>query len=81
MKLVATNEKVQIKWFVWTMGEKFPHTANMRGNWGWDAQCSCGWETRSGGATKTCIENDVQIHKMVEHDYTYELSLAEIIGA
>lgn len=74
MRLVPTGEKVQIKWFVWTAGEKFVHTSNMRGQWGWDAKCSCGWETRTGGATKGCVQTLVEEHKVCEHDYKFEFT-------
>lgn len=80
MKLIPTQEKINIKWFVWTMGEKFVHTSNMRGQWGWDAKCSCGWETRTGGATKGYVKQLVDVHKVMDHDYTYDLRLKEIIG-
>lgn len=45
-------------------GERIPHTASMRGHWpGWDAGCSCGWDTRTGGATKTYVKGEVWYHK------------------
>lgn len=56
----------RIAWSVWGYGPqgsyKIPHTANMRGTWGWDATCSCGWETRTGGATRGSVERDVWRH-------------------
>lgn len=79
MKLVATDEKVQIKWFVWTCGEKFPKTSNMRGEWGYDAQCSCGYETRTGGATRTCVQQMINDHKFYDHDYQYSYERTESI--
>ena len=70
MKLVATDTKVTIKWFVYSMGEKFAHTSSMRGTWGWDAECSCGWKTTTGGAVKSSVQSDVELHKTMEHNYT-----------
>lgn len=80
MKIFPTTEKVQIKWFVWSMGQMLPHDSSMRGNWGWDAKCSCGWETRTGGAIKSNVREKVELHKLMEHNYSYTLNLSEIIG-
>lgn len=74
MKLVATKEKVQIKWFVWTGGEMFPRESNMRYFRGFDAKCSCGWETKTGGAIQAYVKKQVDNHKWLEHDYQYEIS-------
>lgn len=56
-----------IRWFVWGNGTdrpvKIPHTSRMRGEWGWDASCECGWQTRTGGATRTYVEGEVWMHK------------------
>jgi hypothetical protein len=50
----------RITWWVWGHGPqgayKIPHSAKMRGTWGWDATCSCGWESRTGGATRGSVE-------------------------
>lgn len=54
----------RIAWWVWAFGPpgaglapvKMRHRATMRGTWGWDATCSCGWESRTGGATRGSIE-------------------------
>lgn len=59
----------KIRWFVYAGGygqplTKIPHTASMRGHWpGWDAECECGWESRTGGATKASVQRDVRAHK------------------
>lgn len=42
------------------------HTASVRGRWEWDASCSCGWESRTGGATKASVQRDVDDHKWDE---------------
>ena len=74
MKLSATNEKVVIKWYaVDTNGNKH---RNNRGfiSEGWDATCSCGWETKTGGAIKASVLADVRLHKMFAHRYTFKTS-------
>jgi hypothetical protein len=54
------------RWFVYA-GEprkKLPHTKTMRGHWpAWDVTCSCGWESRTGGATKTSVADDLREHR------------------
>ena len=74
MKLVATDTKVQIKWFVYSMGEKMRYNSTMRGTWGWDAECSCGWESKTGGATKASVKFDVDFHKRFDHNYKWQMS-------
>lgn len=61
----------KITWWVFTGGEdengrpeKIRRTASMRGFWpGWDASCSCGWESRTGGAIKRSVQDSVDDHK------------------
>jgi hypothetical protein len=53
----------RIRWFVWAGGQKMPHTAMMAGFWGYDAECSCGWKTRTGGAVRRHVEELVEDHK------------------
>ncbi len=72
MKLRAAGEKVSIKWFVWSGDVKMPYESSMRGQWGWDATCSCGWETRTGGAVRSWVLQAVQDHKKYEHGYEYD---------
>ena len=72
MKLYATDTKVQIKWFVYAGDEKIAYQSSMRGTWGFDAECSCGWESRTGGAIKSCVISEVQLHKTMEHNYSYK---------
>jgi len=74
VKLIATDEKIKIKWFVWSGDVKMPHESSMRGTWGWDATCSCGWETRTGGAVRSSVLQDVQKHKRFDHNYAYDFS-------
>lgn len=56
----------RITWYVWAGSEKLRHTAKMRGTWGWDASCSCGWETRTGGAVRRYVADEVWLHKLVD---------------
>jgi hypothetical protein len=70
--MTAVKRQHRIRWYVYAGGYgqplvKMRHTANMRGSWpGWDAECSCGWESKTGGATRTSVRWDVWLHK-VEH--------------
>ena len=57
------TSKHTIRWFVWAGGQKMPHRSDMRGMWGWDAHCSCGWQSRTGGATKRSVSKDVWLHR------------------
>ena len=74
MKLVATDTKVTIKWFVYDGNDKIRHNSTMRGNWGWDAECSCGWMTRTGGASKPFVQFEVDYHKRFDHNYKMQSS-------
>lgn len=55
----------RIRWFVYTdSGEKIPRTSSMRGAWpGYDAECSCGWSSRTGGGVQSWVEDLVRDHK------------------
>jgi hypothetical protein len=72
MKLYATDTKVRIKWFVYSGDEKIPYESSMRGTWGFDAECSCGWKTKTGGAIRSSVISEVQLHKTMEHGYSYK---------
>lgn len=54
----------KISWWVWAGNVKIPRTSHMRGTWGYDATCSCGWKTRSGGAVKQYIQKEIYWHKL-----------------
>lgn len=56
--------KHSITWWVWAGSEKIRRTAKMRGTWGYDVTCSCGWETRTGGATRKSVSDEVYFHKL-----------------
>jgi hypothetical protein len=80
MKQVPTNEKVQIKWFVYSMGEKFPKQSRMQGFNAFDAACSCGWESRTGGAIYRCVKEEVELHKAIAHNYEWESTLQSTVA-
>lgn len=69
MKLKSTDQKVTIKWFVYAGDEKIPHTSHMRGEWGYDFECSCGYQSRTGGALLRYVRDLVTDHKIYEHNY------------
>jgi hypothetical protein len=53
------------RWYVYSGGVKIPHAATMRGHWpGWDVTCSCGWETRTGGATRRSVQDYLDEHRL-----------------
>jgi hypothetical protein len=73
MKLVATDQKVTIKWFaVLHDGSKMRNNKGFIHN-AWDAECSCGWESKTGGAIKACVVREVEAHKYSAHDYTWKV--------
>jgi hypothetical protein len=74
MKLVPINDKVQIKWFVYSMGQKLPRTASMRGAWdGYDFECSCGFKSNTQQIKSRVLEL-VENHKRFDHGYSWKLS-------
>ena len=79
MKLVPTTEKVKIQWFwVASDGTKIRNNKGFV-HYAWDVKCSCGWESRTGGAIKAWVQKEVEAHKWDVHNYTYQLSDAELI--
>lgn len=60
----------RIRWFVYAGDELIPRESTMRGSWGNEAKCSCGWETHTGGAVRSWIEREIAEHKFdVEHGF------------
>lgn len=53
----------RIRHYVWTGEELIPRESGMRGAWPCEAKCSCGWETRTGGAVRSYINKMVDRHK------------------
>lgn len=74
MKLVATDTKVTIKWFVYAGEKKIARTSSMRGRWGYDAECSCGYQTNTGGGVRSYVADLIEGHKRFEHNYQYDFN-------
>ena len=51
------------RWFVYAGAERIPHNAGMRGLWGYDVDCSCGWRTRTGGGTRRAVAEELWFHR------------------
>jgi hypothetical protein len=63
--MTATEHR--ISWYVYVGGERVRRAATMRGTWGYDVTCSCGWETKTGGATKSYVAGEVWLHKALDN--------------
>jgi hypothetical protein len=61
--MTTTEREHRVRWFVYAGGERIPRTATMRGAWGYDAVCSCGWDSRTGGALRRYVADSVWLHK------------------
>jgi hypothetical protein len=63
----ATLRAHRARWFVYAghgAGRvRLPHTAAMRGLWGYDVDCSCGWQSRTGGATRRSVADELWSHR------------------
>lgn len=66
--MTTTETAHRISWFVYAGGERIPRTASMRGTWGYDATCTCGWDSQTGGATRSSVAYDVWFHKTFDHE-------------
>jgi hypothetical protein len=74
MYLIPSDEKITIQWFVYSMGQKLPRTASMRGAWdGYDFKCSCGFESNTQQIKSRVLEL-VERHKRLEHNYSWKMS-------
>jgi len=61
---MAKVEGHSIRWFVVVGGEAIPRTSTMRGNWSYEAHCSCGWQTHWGnGDVLSYVRREVEFHK------------------
>jgi hypothetical protein len=56
----------RIAWYVYAGGERIRRTATMRGAWGGDVECSCGWKTNTGGATVHHLRSEIWFHKLTQ---------------
>lgn len=53
----------RVQWFVYAGGERIPRQASMRGTWGYDAVCECGWDSRTGGGVRSYVEELIREHR------------------
>jgi hypothetical protein len=56
--------KHKITYFVYAGDQLIRHQRGMVGFKAWEANCSCGWQTRTGGAIESAIKRDVRWHKI-----------------
>lgn len=65
--LMADTVAHKIRWLVYSVPNDrstlMPRQASMRGLWTFEAVCSCGQETRTGGATERHIRELIWLHK------------------
>ena len=50
-------------WWVYAGPDRIRRTAQMRGQWGHDVTCSCGWDSRTGGGTKGYVTEALFDHR------------------
>lgn len=60
---MVTAAEHKIRWFVYAGNELIPFQSSMRGQWGYEAKCSCGWQTRTGGALRRYVRSLTEDHK------------------
>jgi hypothetical protein len=60
---VETPTVHRVSWFAVVDGEEYARQASMRGRWGYDVVCSCGWRTHTGDADRSQIEREIYLHK------------------
>ena len=67
MDTAAAAVPARITWWVYAGSDRIRRTATMRGQWSYDATCTCGWDTRTGGAVRSYIEREIYFHKLLDH--------------
>lgn len=67
-------------WYVWAGGQRLRHNTQMRGMWGWDVACKCGWESRTGGATRHSVDDLFWDHRWSEQCDRQRRAEAELIA-
>jgi hypothetical protein len=65
--MTGADDTARITWWVYAGDELIRRTASMRGLWDYEAMCSCGWHSKTGGATRRYIAEKVQDHKRWDH--------------
>jgi len=53
----------RITWWVYAGDERIRYQSTMRGSWGYDATCSCGWDSKTGGGVERWVTELVNEHK------------------
>lgn len=64
-----TKKAHRATWFVYggPYGEKIrPEKGRTYTGCGWDVECSCGWKSRTGGATRGSVEDELWDHRHLE---------------
>lgn len=76
-----TMKEHRVRWYTYVTDdngkrERIPCTSMMRGFWpGYDVVCSCGWDSETGGATKSTIQDMLLGHRLeVQRETRQELS-------
>ena len=59
-----TMREHRATWWVWAGNEKIRHTAQMRGTWGYDVTCSCGWGSNFGGGLRRAVADRLDDHRL-----------------
>ena len=64
--------KHRATWWVYVepgnIDTRIRHTAQMRGTWGYDVTCSCGWDSRTGGGTRRYVASTLEDHRWAAGD-------------
>jgi hypothetical protein len=75
MKLVPTDQRIFISWFVYVDGKKMLKKENVKyPGCKYDVACSCGWESATGGSNKDVLYGHINHHKLSVHNYQFELN-------
>lgn len=58
-----TMREHRATWWVYAGRERIRRTARMRGTWGYDVTCSCGWDSSTGGGTRNYVQDKLDDHR------------------
>lgn len=75
MTTISLLDKPQITWYGYFGAERVRLSRWMRPT-GYDATCSCGWDSRTGGAIRACIQREIYSHKL-DHEIAQDLAAKE----
>ena len=64
---LPSRESIKIKWWVVQDGQRYPNQNTFRGKWAYEATCACGWDSKTGGALRSSVKQDVENHKLYDH--------------